>query len=108
MVLRRDEVLHPGILGDADPFLRIVFDRVELVGVFLTLGNRDVSAIHDAFTDPSNLFALVGAHRHGIESPVDEHTEARILPPRYAFVLRFVGFVQIVGWCTTEGEGVDG
>ena len=82
VVLRRDDdVLHPGIFGDADPLGRVVLDRVELLGKLFVLGDRNVGPVHDPFPDARNLLALPRPRRNGVKPPMDEHAEPRFPPP---------------------------
>jgi len=71
-----DDVLHPGVLGDAHPFIRVELHRVELAGQLGVFGDRDFAAVHHP----------LAARRDGIQPPVDEHPELRLPEPVHAAV----------------------
>ena len=83
---RDDDVLHTGVLGDADPLLGIEAGRVEAMRVLLVLRDRDVRPRHDPLADPGDPLASVRPGRHGVDAPVNEHPEPRLAPPRHARV----------------------
>jgi len=64
--------------------MRIEAGGIELGGECLVIGDRNGAAIHDPFADAGDLFAVPRAGGNGVESPVDEHAEARCPPPLHA------------------------
>ena len=82
MVLRGDhDVLHPRVLGDAHPLVRVVIDRVELLGVRPVPIHGDLALMHDPLADPADRLAVVHPRGHRVHAPVDEHPEARLAEP---------------------------
>ena len=45
------------------------------------------------FAEAADVRAVVNAGRNGIDTPVDEHPEARFAPPLHAGVALFLGFI---------------
>ena len=90
-----DDVLHPGILGEAHPGLRVVIHRVEFSGVLLVFAHRDTTIVHDPFADIFYLLALMSAGRHRVDTPVDEQSEARFPPPSHPLVAIVSAFVMV-------------
>src|SRR5207253_11363945 len=107
VMLRRDHhVLHPGVLGDAHPFIGIEPRGVEAVDELLVVRDGDVTPAHDPFADAGDALALIRTGRDGVSPPVDEHPEARVAPPVHAGVAlsrRFVGDVLGARWVETAG-----
>ena len=84
VVLRGDDhVAHAGVAGELGPFLRLVFHRVEILGIPAVGVDRDLGAPHDPLADALDGLAFIGAGGHRIDAPVDEHAELGVPPPRH-------------------------
>jgi len=80
MMLGSDgDVLHAGVLGDGHPLVGVEFYRVELRGELLVVTHRNGGAKHDPFTKPFNGRAVPLTGGHGVNAPVNKHSEARIV-----------------------------
>ena len=66
-----DHIAHAGFAGDLGPFPGRKWFGLELFGERGVFGNRNPLVLHDP---------LVAAH-HTVESPMDEHAEASLMPP---------------------------
>ena len=51
--------------------------------------------MHDPLADSRNLFAVIGAGRHGIDAPMNKHSEACFAPPFHARISLSRGLVRI-------------
>ena len=78
-------VLHPGLLRQGRPLAGGAVFRLPRVGQLLVLRHRDALAVHHP---------LVAAQLR-VQSPVDEHPEARFLPPADTLGPRRGGCVKI-------------
>ena len=110
-MFRRDhQVFHPGVLCDAHPFGRVELLGVELRCELLVLRAGDIGPRHDPLADLLRSLAVVLTRRHGIETPVDEHTEARVAPPRHARIAltrrlrRCLRVLHISCGCRLQGD----
>ena len=81
-----DDVLHAGGLGQRDDVVRGEAGGVELRCERLVIRDGDGAVVHDPLADAGDLLAVPRAGGHGVESPVDEHAETRVAPPRHAGV----------------------
>ena len=83
VVLRSEaDVFHPGVLREPDPFVRVVFYRVELVHELSIFGAGSEEA-------PAHLFVVPGQR---IYPPVHEHSE--FMRHSHFFFLREKNIVQ--------------
>jgi hypothetical protein len=82
-----DDVFHAGGFRDIDPRVGVELHRVELWGQLLVFRGRDVFLQHDPLGPGGAGAAWPLAGGHGVESPVDEHSEAGIGEPRHALLL---------------------
>ncbi len=73
------DVLHAGLLRQADPGERIEFPRVEPFAEGVVLVDRDPRGIPDPLSVAGLAVPLSGGN--GVEPPVDEHAEAGLPPP---------------------------
>jgi len=87
VLARDDDVLHPRILGELNPFIRIELHRVEPRGQLLVLCDRDLGPVHDPLPDARNLLALPRPGRDRVQAPVDEQSELRLPEPLHLLVL---------------------
>src|SRR5262249_53228501 len=109
VVLRRDhDVLHAGVLRDADDLLRVELDWIELRRKRLVLGARDVRPRHDPLAHVLRSLSLPLAGGHGVEAPVDEHAEARVTPPLHPRIARVPGFLTPAERGGEEEKQADG
>jgi len=82
VVLGRDhDVLHAGILGDADPFIGIELHRIKLLGELLIFADGDFGVVHHPFANALNRLALPLAGRYGVKPPVNKHPKTGLTPP---------------------------
>ncbi len=72
----QDSVLHPGVFGDSGPFSWVVIIRVELIKKLLVILDTDPLLV-------ANPFSSCGDR---VQTPVNEHSESRVLEPLDAFV----------------------
>src|SRR5260221_6237729 len=80
------DVLHAGVLGDGHPLVGIELYRVELRGELLVVMHRNAGAKHDPFPKPVNRRAVPLPGGHGVNAPVNKHSEAGIGPPLQTFL----------------------
>ena len=90
MLGSNDNVFHASILCHAHPFIRVIQNRIELFGKCLIVRNRNLTTVHDPFTDPVDSLPFVSSCRNSIHTPVDEHAKAGIAPPFHAVLMRCV------------------
>ena len=76
----------PADFGQRDDVVRIEAGGIELRGERLVVGDRDGGVVHDPFADARDLLAVPRACGNGVETPVDEHAEARFAPPCHACI----------------------
>ena len=96
MVLGGDhDVLHPGLFGQPDPGIRIVLHRIELGGILAVALYRNFATPHDPLSNARDLLPVIRPGGDGIDTPVDEHTEAGLAPPFHPCIAFFFSFVGI-------------
>jgi len=86
---RDDDVLHPRILGRADPSVGVELDGIELVHELVVDRERDMGVVPDPLA--IDRLAVPFASRDGVQPPVDEQPEPRLAPPLHARVVLGLG-----------------
>ena len=80
-----DDVLHPSIHGNSDPFICFTIDGVEPGHEALIDVEGDLGGVTDPFTMPGALRPL--PRRDAVQTPVDEHPEACLVPPLHSRIV---------------------
>ena len=92
-----NDVFHAGFRGEIDPGLGIEKERVEHPGIGLVFLNGDLASMHDPLASSPYGVSFVSPAQNGVDAPVDEHAEARFLPPSHTGFTIFRCFLQVVG-----------
>jgi len=81
---RNHDVLHPRGLRQGHNIVRAEARGVELRRQRLVVRHRNRGIVHDPLTQRGDLLAVPRPGRDRVETPVDEHAEARLAPPGHA------------------------
>src|SRR6266498_2064391 len=103
-----DDVLHTRIPGDEHPLGSVELNGIELRRKLLVIRAWDVGPFHNPLANSFGSLAVVLAGGNGIQTPVDEHSEACFAPPSHAAIAFGFSFwaAQRSLWAINESLGV--
>src|SRR5215470_10195091 len=85
-------VFHARVFGDTHPLTRVKPHGIKLRRKLFVVGARNVGPFHDPLADAVGTESFVLTRRNRVESPVNEHTEARLTPPTHPLVAFYFAF----------------
>ena len=89
VVLRGNhDVLHARILGELHPCICVELHWIPLLCQLFILLHRNVSAVHNPFSQSGNLFPFPLATGNGVESPMNEEAVLGLFEPGKSRLLR--------------------
>src|SRR5947209_10885502 len=92
VVLRSDDdVLHPCVMIEAHPLVRVEFYRIKLLRKLFVLRYGNPRVIHYPLAKARNGFTFPLTGRHRVESPMNHHPETRLAPPLETTVSLLLG-----------------
>src|SRR5262249_10329377 len=80
------DVFHARVFGDTYPLTRVKLHGIKLRRKLFVVGPRKFAPFHAPPADAVGPESFVLTRRNRVESPVNEHTEARFTPPTHPLV----------------------